>query len=767
MESERPKGKTFGVYEVLEELGRGGMGVVYKAHEESLGRDVALKILPARLAAHESVVARFQREARASASLSHPSITPVYAVGEHKGTHFIAMEFVRGPTLHQIIKGNGPIEIGEALRIVKEVADALREAHRHGILHRDVKPANIMFDHRRRVKVMDFGLARVSSETSQITGEGARLGTPAYMSPEQCEGKPLDVRSDIYSLGVTLYQMLTNQTPFPGDDPRSVMFNITSGTFPNIEEKRPDLSQGVCQLLRNMVARDAVHRYESVRNLIADVDHLQRDTNHPVGVPGTGSFGFADEKPFVEPKRISPKTSGVPETRHDRSNRVPLRWSIGGISLITFIVTAVAAYVVILGPTAPIAEPLPSTEGRVNPELPPPIAGLVAHWSFDEGHGVIAKDAIGGHDGVLHSAVWTKGVQGTGLQLTGDKSSYVEVLHSEALSPTNGVTVTAWINIFDLPRRFSSIVFKSAADPITTYSERTYTLWVYQDETAEVGVHFASTPAGAATQAYDSSDGNEIGFQEFFHIAGVVDAGQEQMSMYVNGRRVALSAYPGNAIRGGNGPLRIGGIYNIDGSRQTTAGGFVGVLDEVRIYDRALSAVELQSEISAVRNDPTTEGEATFADSIAGYEPGPGVRSLNEDPNKALGSPDSDGDDRNFVSLGERGSVTLSFVDNALVPSGDPGVDLWVYGLATAHIREPVVVQIRRGEGPWIDVGPAKKSLPGIDIDAYINRGVEPTASYDQVRLIDRSKRSRIPRSGASIDAVAAIRSTQAVAPTI
>jgi len=756
VESNRPKSKTFGVYNVLNELGRGGMGIVYKAHEESLGRDVALKILPARLAAHENVVERFQREARAGASLSHPSITPIYAVGEHKGTHFIAMEYVRGPTLAQLIKEKGPVEIGEALRIVKEVADALREAHRHGILHRDIKPANIMFDHRRRVKVMDFGLARVASETSQITGDGARLGTPAYMSPEQCEGKQLDVRSDIYSLGVTLYQMLTKQTPFPGDDPRSVMFNITGGTFPNIAEKRPDLPEGVCQLLRNMIARDPVHRYDSVRSLIADVEHLIADVKYPVELPGGGGLGIAES---TRPSPIAQKKSDAHDTRSTRQRGSSVPLLVGGtvVFVIVGIALAVFNYSWSPEPAIRLADPIIPVEEIAVEQPTTHIDGLVAYWSFDEGQGVVADDEIGGNSGVLHSATWTHGVRGTALEFAGGQSSYVEVPHSEELSPTKAVTVTAWAKVYDFSQRFAGVVYKSSEERRESHSDRAYALWVYHKRTDVYAAHWVSTPEGAIRPITHTTEQNQYELNQFFHIAGVVDTENNEMSMYVNGARVSVTIYEGDAIRGGKAPLRIGGIYRRAVNPQQSAGGILGVLDEIRIYNRALSTEEIGADMASVEFTENTNILSTYADSVIEYSPGSGVGDQHSYANQALGVPDWGRDNNEkFVSLGVNGSLTLKFEHRALVASGDSGADLWVHEVG---LDEPVRVEISEFGSRWVDVGSTRKSFSGIDIDAYIGRGVEPMASYRYVRLVDLSNRTKAPNAGADIDAVALLSS--------
>ncbi|NIW23811.1 MAG: protein kinase, partial [Gammaproteobacteria bacterium] len=217
--------KTLGNFRIVEPIGKGGMGVVVKAVDERLGRSVALKILPPEFAADDDRRARFEREARAAANLSHPNITQIFDVGNDDGTSYIAMEFVEGETLAARIQ-RGAIGIGEIVAIAAQIVDALDEAHRAGIIHRDIKPANVMVTPSGRVKVLDFGLAKSTSSLDQSASEmttqmqtetGAVLGTVHYMSPEQALGKNVDGRSDIFSLGVVLYEMATGTRPFSGD----------------------------------------------------------------------------------------------------------------------------------------------------------------------------------------------------------------------------------------------------------------------------------------------------------------------------------------------------------------------------------------------------------------------------------------------------------------------------------------------------------------------------------------------------------------------
>ena len=219
----------FGDYELLEEIGRGGMGVVYKARQKSLDRTVAIKMVLAGHLGSSEHLQRFQQEARATAKLQHPHIVHIHEVGQFDGRHFFAMEYVDGISLARRIE-QGPLEIDEAVRMLKIVADAVEHLHRQGIVHRDLKPSNILLDAQGQPHVSDFGLAKVFTADSTLTTSGIITGTPSYMSPEQAAGRNAQVgpTSDIYSLGAILYEMLTGRPPFAEDNPLDTLMQVLS-----------------------------------------------------------------------------------------------------------------------------------------------------------------------------------------------------------------------------------------------------------------------------------------------------------------------------------------------------------------------------------------------------------------------------------------------------------------------------------------------------------------------------------------------------------
>jgi len=271
---ELPPGTTLaGKYKIIEVLGRGGMGIVYKAEDTKLKRSVALKFLPPELIQDEEVRERFVLEAQAAAALSHPNICTIHEIDEERGKSFIAMEHVEGQTLRSKIE-KGPLEIDEAMNISVQVAEGLEEAHRKGIIHRDIKSANIMVTDKGQAKIMDFGLAKVKGGTL-LTREGTTLGTVAYMSPEQARGKEVDQRSDIWSLGVVLYEMLSGKLPFIGDREASVLYSVVHEEPKPLKEIKRDLPPQLQQIINRALKKKSESRYSSAAEMLKDLKKYQ------------------------------------------------------------------------------------------------------------------------------------------------------------------------------------------------------------------------------------------------------------------------------------------------------------------------------------------------------------------------------------------------------------------------------------------------------------------------------------------------------------
>jgi serine/threonine-protein kinase len=271
-------GRTLDDFHVLRRLGEGGMGQVYLAEQVSLKRNVALKILRSDLAADPASLKRFKAEAEAVAKATHANIVQIYAFSQADGLWYIALEFVEGRNLAEYLSKKGPPELALALSILLQTAAALARAGELGIIHRDIKPENILLTRKGEVKVTDFGLSRVLAGDLQplnLTQSGYTMGTPLYMSPEQVEGKPLDVRTDIYSLGVTAYHLLSGQPPFRGVTAFEVALQHVRDEPQPLKESRPDLPPALCAVVQKMMAKDPGQRYATARDLLRDLGAMR------------------------------------------------------------------------------------------------------------------------------------------------------------------------------------------------------------------------------------------------------------------------------------------------------------------------------------------------------------------------------------------------------------------------------------------------------------------------------------------------------------
>ncbi len=254
-------------YEIVEELGRGGMAIVFKAKEKQLDREVAIKVLPFSLAFDKEFVERFQREARTSARLEHPNIIPIYRVGKAGRIIYFVMKFLRGKPLSTVLTARGSLPPAEIKKILAEVGRALAYAHKKEIVHRDIKPDNIMFDEHGHAVVTDFGIAKAASG-GKLTGTGMSIGTPHYMSPEQAKAQPLDGRSDLYSLGVVAYQCLTGGVPFDGEDSFSIGYKHIMEEIPTPPLDNSEKRQ-LFEIVRKMMAKTPAQRFQSADELVS------------------------------------------------------------------------------------------------------------------------------------------------------------------------------------------------------------------------------------------------------------------------------------------------------------------------------------------------------------------------------------------------------------------------------------------------------------------------------------------------------------------
>jgi eukaryotic-like serine/threonine-protein kinase len=278
-------GARLGHYTLVRRLGRGGMGVVYAARDEKLGREVAVKILPSELASRPELRSRFAREARAVAALNHPNIVTIHSVEEADDEHFLTMEFLQGKRLSEVVPRQG-LPLGEFFDLAVPLVDAVSAAHQQGIIHRDLKPDNVVVTDEGRIKVLDFGLAKLKAgmytggevfPRTVATAEGKIMGTASYMSPEQAEGKAVDARSDIFSLGIVIYEMASGRRPFEGDSSISVISSILKDTPPPVTEVNPRLPHHLGRILRRCLAKDPARRYQTALDLRNELEALREE----------------------------------------------------------------------------------------------------------------------------------------------------------------------------------------------------------------------------------------------------------------------------------------------------------------------------------------------------------------------------------------------------------------------------------------------------------------------------------------------------------
>ena len=265
-----------GRYEIIEELGRGGMGKVFKVYDHKISEVIALKLIRPEISINSKAIERFKNELKCTRKIAHRNICRMYDLGSEEFFHYITMEYVPGEDLKRFIRRAGSLTSGKAIYIARQVAEGLAEAHRLGVVHRDLKPQNIMIDQDGNAKIMDFGIARFA-DTERMTGSGVMIGTPEYMSPEQAELAEVDKRADIYSLGVVLYEMVSGRVPFEGETPLSIAMKHKTETAKNVREINAQVSSGLAAVISRCMEKSPADRYQSAEELIENLNSVEKD----------------------------------------------------------------------------------------------------------------------------------------------------------------------------------------------------------------------------------------------------------------------------------------------------------------------------------------------------------------------------------------------------------------------------------------------------------------------------------------------------------
>ncbi|MDD4753379.1 MAG: Stk1 family PASTA domain-containing Ser/Thr kinase [Desulfitobacteriaceae bacterium] len=383
-------GKKFGNrYEIIEKLGSGGMSIVYKGLDTLLNRLVTIKVLREQYASDEDFVRRFQREAQSVASLSHINIVSIFDVGFEENLHYLVMEFVEGQNLKEYIREKGKVSPKEAVPITMQILDALQHAHEHGVVHRDIKPHNILLTKDNRVKVTDFGIARAASETT-VTYTGTIVGSVHYISPEQAKGSVIGARADIYAAGVVLYEMLTGQLPFTGESPIAVALQHIQSEPEMPHEVVEGVSFELSQVVRRAMQKNPDYRYESAREMRADLEKVHSGRFHEINFPQLPDEDARDE----DTARI-PLLRDKEQQKKRKRLKPHSKWIIGGSALLAFLLVVLAVFLLTRSLFDVAEAMVPPVEGESLEDAQAQLKAAGLEFTIDRTfHDTVKKDYI-------------------------------------------------------------------------------------------------------------------------------------------------------------------------------------------------------------------------------------------------------------------------------------------------------------------------------------------------------------------------------------
>jgi len=425
---ELTRGTTFANrYEIIEELGKGGMGRVYRVEDTKLKQEIALKLIKPEIASDKKTIERFRNELKIARNIRHKNVCGMFDLGETEGAHFITMEYIRGEDLKSFIHRSGQLAIGTAVRVAKQVCEGLSEAHRLGVVHRDLKPQNVMIDKEGNARIMDFGIAR-SLEAKGITGAGVMIGTPEYMSPEQVEAKETDQRSDIYSLGVILYEMVTGRVPFEGDTPFTIGMKHKGETPLNPKEVNSQIPEDLSRVILRCLEKDKEKRYQSAGEVRSELENIEK------GIPTT--------------ERI------VPERKPLTSKEITVTIGLKKIFIPIFVIIALAIIAVVIWQILPQKKEAPPLSGEISLAVLPfdDLSPGKDHEYLCDGIAVTLINALNGIKD-LHIPAKTSSFsfkdQNLTVQEIGQRLNVKTVLEGTVQVAGDRLRITAWLSNVD------------------------------------------------------------------------------------------------------------------------------------------------------------------------------------------------------------------------------------------------------------------------------------------------------------------------------